>query len=59
MTERYDKQEKMMGISAYASPQVLGFAAVSKARYSDFVVHEGTFICIFTYGLEHLKLIFV
>ena len=40
MAARYDNVEKAMGIEAYASPDAPGFAAVSKARYSDFVVHE-------------------
>jgi hypothetical protein len=40
MTDRYDDLELKFGISAYASPHE-GFAAVVKARYSDFVVHEG------------------
>ncbi|KAL9183564.1 hypothetical protein ACHAXT_004420 [Thalassiosira profunda] len=39
MTNRYDDLERRFGISAYASPHQ-GFAAVVKARYSDFVVHE-------------------
>jgi hypothetical protein len=40
MADGYDSVEKKFGISAYASPHV-GFAAVVKARYSDFIVHEG------------------
>ena len=40
MTDRFDDIEKKFGIAAYASPHE-GFAAVVKARYSDFVVHEG------------------
>ena len=44
MTEYYDKQEQAMGISNYASPLLNGFSAVLKSRYSDFVVHEGTFV---------------
>ena len=40
MTNRYDDLERKFGISAYASPHE-GFAAVLKARYSDFLVHEG------------------
>ena len=40
MANRYDSVEKKFGISAYASPHE-GFAAVVKARYSDFIVHEG------------------
>eukprot|EP00579_Thalassiosira_antarctica_P012167 CAMPEP_0201914806 /NCGR_PEP_ID=MMETSP0903-20130614/4892_1 /ASSEMBLY_ACC=CAM_ASM_000552 /TAXON_ID=420261 /ORGANISM="Thalassiosira antarctica, Strain CCMP982" /LENGTH=736 /DNA_ID=CAMNT_0048450263 /DNA_START=98 /DNA_END=2308 /DNA_ORIENTATION=+ len=39
MTNRYDDDERKFGISAYCSPHE-GFAAVVKARYSDFVVHE-------------------
>eukprot|EP00571_Detonula_confervacea_P000535 CAMPEP_0172318450 /NCGR_PEP_ID=MMETSP1058-20130122/34921_1 /TAXON_ID=83371 /ORGANISM="Detonula confervacea, Strain CCMP 353" /LENGTH=728 /DNA_ID=CAMNT_0013033289 /DNA_START=88 /DNA_END=2271 /DNA_ORIENTATION=- len=39
MINRYDEIESKFGISAYASPHE-GFAAVVKARYSDFVVHE-------------------
>ncbi len=34
-----------LGISAYLSPHVPGFSGVSKARYSDFVVHEGKDVC--------------
>lgn len=41
MTERYDEIERQMGILAYVSPENKGFAAVVKARYSDFIVHEG------------------
>ena len=40
MANRYDDLERKFGISAYASPHE-GFAAVLKARYSDFLVHEG------------------
>ena len=43
MADRYDDLERKFGISAYASPHE-GFAAVVKARYSDFVVHEGAWI---------------
>eukprot|EP00578_Thalassiosira_sp_NH16_P030769 CAMPEP_0181081918 /NCGR_PEP_ID=MMETSP1071-20121207/3349_1 /TAXON_ID=35127 /ORGANISM="Thalassiosira sp., Strain NH16" /LENGTH=203 /DNA_ID=CAMNT_0023163479 /DNA_START=234 /DNA_END=841 /DNA_ORIENTATION=- len=39
MANRYDDVERKFGVSAYASPHD-GFAAVVKARYSDFVVHE-------------------
>eukprot|EP00804_Cyclotella_cryptica_P021050 CCRYP_019377-RA/>CCRYP_019377-RA protein AED:0.01 eAED:0.00 QI:0/0/0/1/1/1/2/0/732 len=39
MSDHYDSVEKKFGISAYASPHE-GFAAVVKARYSDFIVHE-------------------
>lgn len=34
-------EEVNVGISAYAIPNVDGFSAISKARYSDFIVHEG------------------
>ena len=37
----FDPTEKSLGIKAYLSPHVPGFSAVSKGRYSDFVVHEG------------------
>lgn len=40
MADRYDDLERRFGISSYASPHD-GFAAVVKARYSDFIVHEG------------------
>ena len=40
MSDLYDSIEMKFGISAYASPHE-GFAAVVKARYSDFIVHEG------------------
>jgi len=35
-----DSTEHELGISVYLSPDHDGFSAVSKARYSDFVVHE-------------------
>ncbi|CAB9513576.1 Multisubstrate pseudouridine synthase 7 [Seminavis robusta] len=35
-----DSNEKEFGISVYLSPDHVGFSAVLKARYSDFVVHE-------------------
>lgn len=43
MTEKYDETERQMGILSYAASleQNPGFAAVVKARYSDFLVHEG------------------
>jgi len=41
MNEHFDSLERRMGISAYASEDNPGFAAVLKARYSDFLVHEG------------------
>lgn len=37
-----DPIEEELGITAYLSPEIPGFSAVLKARYSDFVVHEGT-----------------
>jgi tRNA pseudouridine13 synthase len=36
----WDPVEVELGISLYLSPEVPGFSAVSKGRYSDFVVHE-------------------
>jgi hypothetical protein len=36
-----DPLECEVGIAKYLSPDVPGFFAVLKARYSDFVVHEG------------------
>jgi hypothetical protein len=36
-----DPTECEVGIAKYLSPNVPGFSAVLKARYSDFVVHEG------------------
>ena len=42
MTEKYDAVEQQFGIEAYASPNVSGFAAVLKGRFSDFCVREGT-----------------
>ena len=43
MTERFDAVERQVGIDSYASSITdnAGFAAVVKARYSDFLVHEG------------------
>ena len=41
VAERYDALERQMGIVEYLSDHA-GFAAVVKARYSDFLVHEGT-----------------
>lgn len=40
MAERYDEVERQMGICSFASADNDGFAAVLKARYSDFIVHE-------------------
>jgi hypothetical protein len=42
-TQPYNAIEREVGISSYLSTEHSGFAAVLKARYSDFVVHEGTF----------------
>src|SRR5210317_1173508 len=39
MASRYDALERRVGISEYVSSHD-GFAAVVKARYSDFLVHE-------------------
>lgn len=39
MTQTFDAIEKKLGISEYLSNEE-GFAAVLKARYSDFLVHE-------------------
>jgi hypothetical protein len=41
MAQPFDAVEREMGISSYISTENSGFAAVLKARYSDFVVHEG------------------
>jgi hypothetical protein len=38
-----DPTECEVGIAKYLSPNVPGFSAVLKARYSDFVVHEGMY----------------
>ncbi|GKY96822.1 hypothetical protein MPSEU_000641400 [Mayamaea pseudoterrestris] len=35
-----DPIEQELGITTYLCPDVVGFSAVLKARYSDFVVHE-------------------
>jgi hypothetical protein len=48
MTQAYDKVERDMGISSFMSTVNHGFAAVLKARYSDFVVHEGE-----VHGIQH------
>lgn len=41
--QRFDSIENSVGILSYASSATAhaGFAAVLKARYSDFLVHEG------------------
>jgi len=41
MAQPFDAVEREMGISSYMSTENSGFAAVLKARFSDFVVHEG------------------
>lgn len=41
MSQRYDAIEKQFGITAYASPNIQGFTAVLKGRFSDFCVREG------------------
>ena len=38
---RDDEIEQQFGIKSFASPNVPGFAAVLKGRYSDFCVREG------------------
>jgi hypothetical protein len=40
-----DPAEVEVGISVYLNDDAPGFSAVLKARYSDFLVHEGTY-CI-------------
>ena len=40
MTDKFDAIEKKVGIRVYLSDEP-GFAGVVKARYSDFIVHEG------------------
>ena len=40
MTDKFDAIEKGVGIRVYLSDEP-GFAGVVKARYSDFIVHEG------------------
>jgi hypothetical protein len=35
-----DPTEVALGISSYLRPDVQGFSAVSKGRFSDFLVHE-------------------
>ncbi|GAX27746.1 tRNA pseudouridine13 synthase [Fistulifera solaris] len=36
----YDPIEQSLGLTAYLSPHVPGFSAISKGRFSDFIVHE-------------------
>jgi hypothetical protein len=40
MTDKFDVIETKVGIRVYLSDEP-GFAGVVKARYSDFIVHEG------------------
>ena len=40
-TAGFDKIEHEFGIASYLSLENQGFAAVLKARFSDFLVHEG------------------
>lgn len=40
MTDKFDAIETKVGIRVYLSDEP-GFAGVVKARYSDFIVHEG------------------
>jgi hypothetical protein len=42
-----DPTEDTLGISTYLvwSSTEYGFSAISKARYSDFIVHEGKLLC--------------
>jgi len=40
MTDKFDAIEREVGIRVYLSDEP-GFAAVVKARFSDFIVHEG------------------
>jgi hypothetical protein len=35
-----DPTEVALGISTYLRPDIQGFSAVSKGRFSDFLVHE-------------------
>jgi hypothetical protein len=44
-----DDSETALGITVYLGSHE-GFSAVSKARYSDFVVHESTFLTPFTHS---------
>jgi hypothetical protein len=40
MTDKFDAIEREVGIRVYLSDEP-GFAGVVKARFSDFIVHEG------------------
>lgn len=50
----FDEAERSVGITAFVSPDAPGFAAVSKARYSDFLVHEGTIHITVLYQMHFL-----
>jgi hypothetical protein len=52
-----DPTEIKLGIATYLSPNVPGFTAVLKARYSDFVVHEGMYILALLVCLQFLQCI--
>ncbi len=41
ITTKQDEIEEKFGITAFASKDVDGFAAILKARFSDFCVREG------------------
>jgi hypothetical protein len=47
----HDESETKFGIKAYASPNVPGFGAVLKGRFSDFLVHEGMSLRLFSFSL--------
>ena len=56
-----DKSEQKVGISEYLTDSSAsikgidqGFSAVLKARFSDFVVHEGMYISCFVEGKKSL-----
>lgn len=36
-----DATEVSVGIATYLCPEIPGFSAVLKGRFSDFIVHEG------------------
>jgi len=45
-SQMLDPTEVSLGISCYRSSTTAGFSAVSKARFSDFVVHESEYSMI-------------
>jgi hypothetical protein len=50
-----DPTEERLGIKTYLCPDVPGFSAVLKARYSDFIVHEGElYLCSFVVTVDSL-----